>query len=131
MQRSDPAARSVQSGAVRPRAIDHSGDFGKLPIRLATGPTTAEQSAPTINRRPWNRGRLIGQKPPLKMREVWAIRTRFQLANRLRDLALFNVAIDSKLRGCDIVVLRVDDVELSGHVRPRTTVLQKKTGRPV
>jgi integrase len=93
--------------------------------------TTAEQSAPTINRRPWSRGRLIGQKPPLKMREVWAIRTRFQLANRLRDLALFNVAIDSKLRGCDIVALRVDDVELSGRVRPRTTVLQKKTGRPV
>ena len=94
-------------------------------------PTTAEQSAPTINRRPWNSGRLIGQKPPLKMREVWAIRTRLQLANRLRDLALFNVAIDSKLRGCDIVALRVDDVELSGRVRPRTTVLQKKTGRPV
>jgi integrase len=65
------------------------------------------------------------------MREVWAIRTRLQLANRLRDLALFNVAIDSKLRGCDIVALRVDDVELSGRVRPRTTVMQKKTGRPV
>jgi integrase len=96
-----------------------------------SSPTTAEQSAPTINRRPWNSGRLIGQKPPLKMREVWAIRTRLQLANRLRDLALFNVAIDSKLRGCDIVALRVDDVELSGRVRPRTTVLQKKTGRPV
>jgi len=96
-----------------------------------SSPTTAEQSAPIINRRPWNRGRLIGQKPPLKMREVWAIRTRLQLANRLRDLALFNVAIDSKLRGCDIVALRVDDVELSGRVRPRTTVLQKKTGRPV
>ena len=96
-----------------------------------SSPTTAEQSAPIINRRPWNRGRLIGQKPPLKMREVWAIRTRLQLANRLRDLALFNVAIDSKLRGCDIVALRVDDVELSGRVRPRTTVLQRKTGRPV
>jgi integrase len=93
--------------------------------------TTAEQSAPTINRRPWNRGRLIGQKPPLKLREVWAIRTRLQLADQLRDLALFNVAIDSKLRGCDIVALRVDDVELRGHVRPRTTVLQPKTGRPV
>lgn len=96
-----------------------------------SSPTTAEQSAPIIKRRPWNRGRLIGQKPPLKMREVWAIRTRLQLANLLRDLALFNVAIDSKLRGCDIVALRVDDIELSGRVRPRTTVLQKKTGRPV
>lgn len=96
-----------------------------------TSAITTEQSAPTINRQPWNRGRLIGQKPPLKLREVWAIRTRLQLADRLRDLALFNVAIDSKLRGCDIVALRVEDVELSGHVRPRTTVLQRKTGRPV
>ncbi len=96
-----------------------------------TSAKTAEQSAPTINRQPWNRGRLIGQKPPLKLREVWAIRTRLQLADRLRDLPLFNVAIDSKLRGCDIVALRVDDVELSGHLRPRATVLQKKTGRPV
>jgi hypothetical protein len=92
--------------------------------------TTAEQSTPTITRRPRNRGRLIGQKPPLKLREVWAIRTRLQLADRMRDLALFNVATDSKLRGGDIVALRVDDVELSGHVRPRSNVLQKKTGPP-
>jgi hypothetical protein len=65
----------------------------------------AEQSRPTINRRPWNRGRPIGQKPPLKLREIWAIRTRLELADRLRELALFNVAIDSKLRRCDIVAL--------------------------
>ena len=81
--------------------------------------------------RPWNLGRLIGQKPPLKLREVWAIRTRLQLASRIRGLAMFDLAIDSKLRGCDLVALKVDDIELSGHVRPRATVLQRKTGRPV
>ena len=81
--------------------------------------------------RPWNLGKLIGQKPPLKLREVWAIRIRLQIQERLRDLAMFNLAIDSKLRGCDLVALRVDDVLLSGRVRPRTTVIQKKTGRPV
>ena len=80
---------------------------------------------------PWNRGKLIGQKPPLKLREVWAIRVRLQIAGRLRDLAMFNLAIASKLRGCDLVALRVDDVLLAGRVRPRATVLQKKTGRPV
>ena len=96
-----------------------------------TSTITTEQSAATTDRRPWNRGRLIGQKSPLKLREVWAIRIRLQLADTLRDLALFPLAIDSKLRGCDIVALRVNDVELSGHVRPRATVLQRKTGRPV
>ncbi len=80
---------------------------------------------------PWNHGRLIGQKPPLKLREVWAIHIRLQIQERLRDLAMFNLAIDSKLRGCDLVALRVDDVLLSGRVRPRTTVVQKKTGQPV
>jgi integrase len=92
---------------------------------------TAKWSGPTASRPPWNQGRLMGQKPPLKLREVWAIRTRLQLRDQLRDLAMFDLAIDSKLRGCDLVALRVDDVELSGHVRPRATVLQRKTGRPV
>ena len=81
--------------------------------------------------RPWNLGKLIGQKPPLKLREVWAIRIRLQIEERLRDVAMFNLAIDSKLRGCDLVALRVDDVLLSGRVRPRTTIIQQKTGRPV
>ena len=80
---------------------------------------------------PWNRGRLIGQKPPLKLREVWAIRIRLQIQERLRDLAMFNLGIDSKLRGCDLVALRVDDVLLGGRVRPRATILQRKTGRSV
>jgi integrase len=77
---------------------------------------------------PWNKGRLIGQKRPL---DVWAIRVRLQLEQRRRDLALFNLAIDSKLRGCDLVRLRVNDVSVGGHVRDRATVIQMKTNRPV
>ena len=80
---------------------------------------------------PWNKGRLIGQKRPLKPKEVWAIRVRLQLEGRKRDLALFNLAIDSKLRGCDLVSLQVEDVCAGGRVRDRGTVIQKKTGRPV
>jgi integrase len=80
---------------------------------------------------PWNKGRLIGQKRPLKPKDVWAIRVRLQLQGRKRDLALFNLAIDSKLRGCDLVRLQVDDVSTGGRVRDRGTVIQKKTGRPV
>jgi integrase len=80
---------------------------------------------------PWNKGRLIGQKRPLKPKDVWAIRVRLQLEGRKRDLALFNLAIDSKLRGCDLVALRVDDVYVGGRVRDRGTVIQRKTGRPV
>jgi site-specific recombinase XerC len=82
-------------------------------------------------RQPWNRGELIGQKPPLKLREVWAIRIRLQIADRLRDLAMFNLAIGSKLRGCDLVGPRVDGVLPGGRVRPRATVPQRKTGTPV
>ena len=80
---------------------------------------------------PWNKGKLLGQKPPLKLKEIWAIRIRLQLNHRLRDLALFNLAIDSKLRGCDLVGLRVHDVLQGTHVAPRAIVMQKKTQRPV
>ena len=80
---------------------------------------------------PWNKGRLTGQKRPLKPKDVWAIRARLQLQHRRRDLALFNLAIDSKLRGCDLVRLQVNDVCVGGQVRDRTTVIQKKTDRPV
>jgi integrase len=80
---------------------------------------------------PWNKGRLTGQKRPLRPKDVWAIRVRLQLGRRARDLALFNLAIDSKLRGCDLVRLQVDDVCAGGRVRDRATVIQKKTGRPV
>jgi integrase len=83
------------------------------------------------HRAPWNKGRLIGQKRPLKPKEVWAIRVRLQLEERRRDLALFNLALDSKLRGCDLVRLQVNDVCVGGRVRDRATVIQRKTGRPV
>ena len=80
---------------------------------------------------PWNKGKLVGQKPPLKLQEVWAIRIRLELANRIRDLALFNLAIDSKLRSCDLVKLKVLDVSQGSHILNRTMVLQQKTQRPV
>lgn len=80
---------------------------------------------------PWNKGKVTGQKPPLKPREVWAIRVRLQISNRVRDLALFNLAIDSKLRGCDLVHLRVEDVMQDDQVRTRALVAQRKTGAPV
>ena len=80
---------------------------------------------------PWNKGRLTGQKRPLKPKDVWAIRVRLQLEHCKRDLALFNLAIDSKLRGCDLVRLQVNDICVGGQVRDRTTVIQRKTGRPV
>ena len=68
---------------------------------------------------PWNRTKIVGQKPPLKLKEIWAIRIRLQLAERLRDLALFNLAIDSKLRACDLIKLRIQDVCNSGRVAAR------------
>ena len=80
---------------------------------------------------PWKQGKLIGPKPPRKAKEIWSIRVRLQVAHRIRDLALFNLALDSKLRACDLVALRVDDVALNGRVRSRATVMQRKTGRPV
>jgi len=90
------------------------------------------RSTPThVNTAPWNNRRRIGPKPPLKLREIWAIRFRLQLAKRTRDLALFNLAIDSKLRGCDLVRLRVGDIAHIGSVVTRATVMQRKTRQPV
>jgi integrase len=74
---------------------------------------------------------LIGAKPPLRPSQVWAIRTRLMVEGRTRDLAMFNLAIDSKLRGCDVVALRVDDIAPNGYTIDRATVRQRKTGRPV
>jgi integrase len=79
----------------------------------------------------WNKGQIIGQKLPLKPREVWGIRTRLEVASNLRELALFNLAIDSKLRACDLTCVKVQDLMISGMLRSRATVIQKKTGRPV
>jgi len=79
----------------------------------------------------WNKGKLIGPRPPLRQKHVWAIRTKLQIEQQTRDLAMFNLAIDSKLRGCDVVTIRVDDVAPNGYAVDRATVRQKKTGRPV
>jgi integrase len=80
---------------------------------------------------PWNKGKLIGARPPLRPKHVWAIRTLLQMEKQTRDLALFNLAIDSKLRGCDVVAIKVDDVAPNGYALDRATVRQRKTGRPV
>ena len=80
---------------------------------------------------PWNKGKLAGQKVPLKLQEIWAIRIRLQLAHRRRDLALFNLAIDSKLRACDLLCLRVSDVMVGGRIGSRAMIMQRKTQRRV
>lgn len=79
-------------------------------------------------RSPWNKGRIIGQRHPLLPRHVWSIRVRLEMAGNARDLALFNMAVDSKLRGCDLVALRVRDVFAGGRVKERTSMIQSKTG---
>lgn len=80
---------------------------------------------------PWNKGKIIGQKPPLLPKHVWAIRTKLQMEKRVRDLVLFNLAIDSKLRGCDVVRLQVEDVAPNGYAIERASIRQQKTGHPV
>ncbi len=80
---------------------------------------------------PWNKGKLIGQKPPLKLKEIWSIRIRLQLANNIRDLVLFNLAIDSKLRSCDRVKLKVRDIAHGTQVLNRAMIMQQKTHQPV
>jgi integrase len=92
-------------------------------------PTHADPQA--SRREPWNKGKLIGAKPPLRPKHVWSIRTKLQIAGRARDLAMFNLAIDSKPRGCDVVCLKVEDVAPHGHAVDCATVRQKKTGEPI
>jgi integrase len=92
----------------------------------------SENPAPVGSKRtPWNKGKLTGAKPPLRLKHVWSIRTKLQMADRKRDLALFNLAIDSKLRGCDVIALKVEDIAPHGYAIERATIRQKKTGRPV
>jgi integrase len=88
-------------------------------------------ASPAPKRVPWNKGKLTGAKPPLRPKHVWSIRTMLQIEGRTRDLAMFNLAIDSKLRGCDVVAIRVADIAAGGYTADRATVRQKKTGRPV
>jgi hypothetical protein len=85
---------------------------------------STETKTNNASRIAWNKGRLVGQKRPLRPREVWAIRVRLQMKRRKRDLAMFNLAIDSKLRSCDLVSLRVDDIASGGRVRERATIVQ-------
>jgi integrase len=90
-----------------------------------------EFNAAAPHREPWNKGKLVGQKSPLKFKDIWAIRIRLQIASRIRDLALFNLAIDSKLRACDLVKLRVRDLCHGDRVAARAIIMQQKIQRPV
>ena len=107
----------------------------KLPVLQSVGEpqmVTADKLQTTaIHATSWNKGRILGPKPPFKLHEIWAIRMRLQLQGRVRDLALFNLAIDSKLRGCDLVSLLVSDICRGSEVQRRATVIQHKTGQPV
>ena len=91
----------------------------------------SDLDAAVHDRPPWNAGQNVGPKRPLRRRDIWAIRFYLDEHKRLRDRALFDLAIDSKLRGCDLVKLRIGDVVSGGHIRNRATVIQQKTGRPV
>ena len=88
-----------------------------------------ETASPT--KVPWNKGKIVGQKAPLKLKDIWAIRIRLQLGHRTRELALFDLGLDSKLRACDLVRLRVRDICHGDRVSPRAIVMQQKTSRPV
>ena len=81
-----------------------------------------------VHREPWNKGKIVGQKAPFKLRDIWALRVRLQMESRVRELALFNLGIDSKLRGCDLVSLKVRDICHGDQVATRAVVLQHKTG---
>lgn len=88
----------------------------------------------TYNRKtsaPWNKGKIVGQKTPFKLKEIWAIRIRLQLGHRTRELAMFDLGLDSKLRACDLVKLRVRDICHGDRISPRAMVMQQKTCRPV
>jgi integrase len=87
--------------------------------------------ASSAKRDPWNKGKLTGAKPPLRPKNVWSIRSKLEAEGRLRDLAMFNLAIDGKLRGCDLVALKVEDIAPNGYAADRSTVRQRKTGQPV
>lgn len=90
-----------------------------------------ESGTDAVRREPWNKGKIVGQKAPFKPKDIWALRVRLQMENRVRELALFNLGIDSKLRGCDLVALRVRDVCHGDKVASRALVMQLKTQRPV
>ena len=90
-----------------------------------------EANVSSVHREPWNKGKIVGQKAPFKVKDIWALRVRLQAQDRIRELALFNLGIDSKPRGCDLVALKVRDVCHGDQVATRAIVLQRKTQRPV
>ena len=90
-----------------------------------------ETSGTAVHHAPWNKGKIVGQKAPFKLKDIWALRVRLQLEGRIRELALFNLGIDSKLRGCDLVALKVRDVCHGDQMAARAIVMQHKTQRPV
>jgi hypothetical protein len=101
------------------------------PARPSTRWETIMGTSNTAHREPWNKGKLVGQKAPFKLKDIWALRVRLQMEGRVRELALFNLGIDSKLRGCDLVGLKVRDVCRGDQVASRAIVVQHKTQRPV
>lgn len=90
-----------------------------------------ETSDDSVHREPWNKGKVVGQKAPFKLKDIWALRVRLQMQGRVRELALFNLGIDSKLRGCNLVALKVRDVCHGDQMATRAIVMQQKTQRPV
>lgn len=90
-----------------------------------------EEITEHVQHAPWNKGVIVGQKSPFKLKEIWAIRVLLQLQHRVRELAMFDLGLDSKLRACDLVKMRVRDICHGEHVSPRATVMQQKTSRPV
>jgi len=91
----------------------------------------ATNASASDHRTPWNKGKIVGQKAPFRLKDIWALRVRLQLDHRTRELALFDLGIDSKLRGCDLLKLKVSDVCHGNQVSARATVMQQKTQRPV
>ena len=90
-----------------------------------------EHTQAVTRREPWNKGKIVGQKAPLKLKDIWALRVRLQMERRVQELALFNLGFDSKLRDCDLVKLKVRDVCHGEQVAGRAIVMQQKTQRPV
>jgi hypothetical protein len=125
-----PKPLIMRTSALPPIGVGHEYN-DTLAIERSGGP---DGGAPPMsirpinrNRRPWNKGLLIGQKRRLEPKHVWSIRVRLEIARSRRDLAIFNLAIDSKLRACDLVKLRVDEICSGANVRRRATTVQKKT----
>jgi integrase len=109
---------------------DHREDNVRLRLFNLEEPAMGEFKIRVVPR-PWNKGKLVGQKAPLKIKEIWAIRVRLQVFLRTRELALFNLGIDSKLRACDLLKLRVRDIAHGERIAARAIVVQQKTSRPV